>query len=166
MKTKNTVLIAILVLLVAFGKVVAQPYSLDKKIKPKELIMKDYKKVNPTMSGKISVCSIVQDKDTAYYFVKGAGIYQTVVVSVGGSKPNQLLEVAFCKESWNKPNRSGKVEGKNIYTEKFKTEGSFGIRVISKQANSNYNIVAWISEERKKIQMQNAIVVNNSNPKK
>lgn len=147
----------LLVALLCVGNVAAQPFSLDKNIKPKELVMRDYKKGDTLMSGKICIVKIAQNKDTAYFFVKGAGIYQTVVFSMANRKPNQVLDVALCKNSWNKPDRSGRVEGKNNYIEKFRTEGSFGIRVISKQMKSEYEMVTWISDEPKRIVMPRAI---------
>lgn len=119
------------------------------------------------MSGKISISKIKQQKqDTAYFFVKGAGIYQTVVVTIANRKSKQKLDIALCKNSWNKPDRSGIVEDKKDYTERFRTEGSFGIRVISKQTNNDYQIVVWISDEPKKIKMPSAFKVKpNVQPK-
>jgi hypothetical protein len=150
-------IIIYLLLLCAFGKAVAQPSTLDKNIKPQELKLTDYKKGDSLMSGKINISKITQQtKDTAYFFVKGAGIYQRVVFSAANRKPNQTLDIALCKYSWNKPDRSGKVEGKKMYSEKFRTEGSFGIRVISKQRNPEYQLLVWVSDEPKKITMTNA----------
>ena len=148
---------SLLLLLAVLGKVAAQPYTLDKKIKPIELKMFDYKKKGePLMNGKIHSSVFKQEKDTAYFFVKGAGIYQTVIVAIANKKGNQVLGVTLCKDSWNKPDRMAKVEGSKTYYEKFRTEGSFGIRVIPKQAKNEYQIMVWISDEPKTIKIPDA----------
>lgn len=147
-----------ILVLFAIVQSVAQ-FTLDKKINPQELKMVDYKKGDKLMSGKICIAKITQQQDTAYFNVKGAGIYQPVVVTISNRKPNQKLAVAFCKNNWNKPERNGTVDDKKPYTEKFKTEGSFGIRVISKQLKPNYQIVVWIGDEPKTISMKNAFTV-------
>ncbi len=147
------------------GKVAAQPFSLDKNIKPKELVMQDYAKGDTLRSGKISIVKIVQAEDTAYFFVKGAGIYQAVIVTMANRKPNQTLEVALCKNSWNRPDRSAKIVGDKTYTEKFKTEGSFGIRVIAKPVGSEYEMVTWISDEPRRVAMPDAIKFKNAQQK-
>jgi hypothetical protein len=161
MKTKNSVFISILVLFMTVGKAFAQqPFTLDKNIKPVEITLTDYKKGDAKMSGKMGTAKVVQDKDTLYYNVKGAGIYQTVMVAIGNKKTKQILNVSLCKNSWNRPDRTAKVEAKPYY-EKFRTEGSFGIRVIAKK-NSEYGIVVWISDEPKKIKMPNAFQTKTS----
>ena len=141
-----------------------QPFTLDKNIKPVEIKLVDYKKGDPTMSGKMGTLKVRQNKDTVYYYVKGAGIYQTVMVAIGNKNPKQVLDVSLSKDSWNKPNRKAKVEAKPYY-EKFRTEGGFGIRVIAKR-NSEYGIVVWISDEPKKINMPAAFKVNTTKPSK
>jgi hypothetical protein len=161
MKSRNLILV---VLLFAFGQAVAQPFSLDPKIKPQEIKLTDYKKGDAQMSGKMGIAKVSQNVDTLYYFVKGAGIYQTVMVGIGNKKSKQLLDVALCKDSWNKPNRTAKVSTKPYY-EKFRTEGSFGIRIVTKQRKSDYGIVVWVSDEPKKIKMPNAFQVKNTTKK-
>lgn len=138
-----------------FGQIFAQqPFTLDKNIKPVDIIMVDYKKGDAVMSGKMGTVKVIQNKDTLYYYVKGAGIYQTVVVAIGNKKAKQILEVSLCKDNWSKPDRTAKIESKPYY-EKFRTEGGFGIRVIAKR-NSEYGIAVWVSDEPKKIKMPSA----------
>lgn len=158
MKTKNATVLIGLLLLSAMGRMVAQPFNLDKNIQPQELKMVDYKKGDPLMSGKISVAKIRQTSDTAYFFVKGAGIYQQVVITGANRKTGQKLDIALCKENWDKPNRVGVIDDKKPFKEQFRTEGSFGIRVISKRPNPDYQLIVWIGDEPKKIKMENAFV--------
>lgn len=158
MKTKNATILIGLLLLTAFGQLIAQPFNLDKNIQPQELKMVDYKKGDPLLSGKISIANIRQTSDTAYFFVKGAGIYQQVVITGTNRKPNQKLDIALCKERWDKSNRTGIIDDKTPFKEQFKTEGSFGIRVISKRPNPEYQLMVWIGDEPKKIKMENAFV--------
>lgn len=149
----------ILILIFSFFVLSANAQQLlgsKKDIKPVELKMTDFKKGDPTWSGKINISKIVQDKDSVYFFVSGAGIYQTVIVSAGNRKPNQSLDIALCKYNWEKPDRRAKVEGKKLYTEKFRTEGSFYIRVITKQRNPEYQLIVWIGDEPKTIAMPGA----------
>ncbi|HAK76811.1 MAG TPA: hypothetical protein DCR35_01065 [Runella sp.] len=165
--TINRIIMGLLVIMTAFGKAAAQPFSLDKNIKPKELKLIDYKKNDSLMNGKISVSKIRHPKqDTAYFFVKGAGIYQTVIVTVANRKSKQKLAVSLCKNNWNTPDRNGVVEDKKNYIEKFKTEGSFGIRVIPKQSNNDYQVIVWVSDEPKKVKMPRAFAVQDKSKTK
>lgn len=159
----------ILILIFSFFVLSANAQQLlgsKKDIKPVELKMTDYKKGDLTWSGKINISKIVQDKDSVYFFVSGAGIYQTVIVSAGNRKPNQSLAIALCKYNWEKPDRSAMVVGKATYTEKFRTEGSFYIRVITKQRNPEYQLIVWISDEPKTIAMPSAFKKSVDKPKK
>jgi hypothetical protein len=152
---KNLNILLSLMLFLVIQNAMSQPFSLDPKIKPQEIKLLDYKKGDSIMSGRLGSAKVSQDKDTLYFFVKGPGIYQTVGVGIGNKKPNQTLDIALCKDSWTKPNRVSKILAKPYY-EKFRTEGSFGIRVITKQRKSDYGIVVWLSDEPKKIKMPNA----------
>lgn len=161
---KSIPIISFLLLSLCFQSIAQQPFSLDKNIKPVEIKLVDYKKGDALMSGKMGTVKVIQTKDTLYYYVKGAGIYQKVVVAIGNKNPKQLLNVSLCKDSWNKPDRNAKVEAKPYY-EKFRTEGGFGIRIIAKR-NSQYGIAVWISDEPKKIQMPSAFKPQVSKPSK
>lgn len=161
---KITPIISFLLLCFCFQSIAQQPFTLDKNIKPIEIQFVDYKKGDAKMSGKMGTLKVRQSKDTLYYYVKGAGIYQTVMVAIGNKNPKQVLNVSLSKESWTKPNRTAKVEAKPYY-EKFRTEGGFGIRIIAKKA-SEYGIAVWISDEPKKIAMPNAFTMKTNQPSK
>lgn len=161
---KITPIISCLLLCFCFQGIAQQPFTLDKNIKPIEIQFVDYKKGDAKMSGKMGTVKVRQSKDTLYYYVKGAGIYQTVMVAIGNKNPKQVLNVSLSKDSWNKPDRTAKVMDKPYY-EKFRTEGGFGIRVIAKR-NSEYGIVVWISDEPKKIAMPNAFTMKTNQPSK
>jgi hypothetical protein len=141
-----------------------QPFTLDKNIRPIEIKFEDYKKGDAKMSGKMGTVKVRQNKDTLYYYVKGVGIYQTVMVAIGNKNPKQVLDVSLSKDSWNKPDRKAKVETKPYY-EKFRTEGGFGIRIIAKRA-SEYGIAVWISDEPKIINMPTAFKMKTTKPSK
>jgi hypothetical protein len=122
-------------------KTMAQPYTMDKNIKPIELVLIDYKATgkDSVKNGKINLTSVTPKKDTMYYVVKGAGIYQPNKFTV--SSKNKNVEIKICKNSWKKPDRFGTTKN-GKWTTEFKTEGSYGVMIISKQ-KAPYQIFVW-----------------------
>jgi hypothetical protein len=145
---------AILLITSLFGCIaMAQPFTLDKNIKPVELRLINYKAKDSMWNGKINVSKIRQVKDSSYYVVKGLSIYQPVIIKVGSKNKGEKIEIKICKDSWKKADKSGVPDAKGFYQEKFKTEGSFGILIISKSPVVNYNIIVWAGNEVKNLPM-------------
>ncbi|MBP6430793.1 MAG: hypothetical protein KA319_03420 [Ferruginibacter sp.] len=136
---KKTSILFCLLLLVKFSN--AQPFTLDKNIKPIELRLIDYAGENgdTTWKGKVNFTTVTPKKDTTYFVVKGLSIYQPVYFATTGKNKN--LEIKICKDNWKTPNQKGNLaNGK--WSVNFKTEGSFGIMMITKNREP-YQMFTW-----------------------
>ncbi len=124
----------------------AQPFSFDKKLKPKEIVLHPVSKTDKK-KGKMGIAQIAQVKDTAYYFCKGMGIYNPMVVKLVAQDKNTPVKVSLHKWNWKQASREGKTK-KGDYTETFVTEGSFGIMVVAAAKRpAIYNIYLYIAKE-------------------
>lgn len=139
-------LAVLFVAIVTSSVAIAQPFTLDKKIKPVELTWLNYKAKDSAWNGKINITSVKQVKDTLYFFVKGLSIYQPVYLSVSTKNKKGAVDIFLCKESWQKPDKKGVLENGYWY-EKFKTEGSFGIMIVTKKKPQDYQILLWAGKE-------------------
>lgn len=149
MKIKNQLLLIVIMLFVqqfAF----AQPFTLDEKIKPIELVLH---KINPPKKpeakGRIAISNITQTEDTMYYFAKGFSIYAPAYVSVTTKKESPEVKIDLCKQNWKTINKAGSTGSKGHWEDKFKTEGDFGIRIIAKEKPASYSIIIWNGEDVK-----------------
>jgi hypothetical protein len=150
---RMTKIFSIFLLLVFCTKICrAQPFTLNKKIAPTELTLLNYTdKKDTTWNGKISVITVEQNKDTAYYFVKGLSMYQPIYFGVDAKNSAQKITINLCKDSWKKIERTGVTNNKGSYKTQFKTEGSFGIMIVSKAPLTTYNIRVWVGKEAKDV---------------
>jgi hypothetical protein len=124
----------------------AQPFSFDKKIKPKEILLHPLSKTDKT-KGKLGIAKIKQVKDTAYYFCKGMGIYNPMVVKLVAKDKNTAIKVSLHKWNWSQPSREGQTKNGD-YTESFVTEGSFGIKVVATaKLPATYNIYLHLAKQ-------------------
>jgi hypothetical protein len=124
----------------------AQPFTIDKKIKPKEIPLHTINKTNPK-KGKMGIAQIAQVTDTAYYFAKGMGIYNPMVVRLVAQDTTQQIKVSLHKWNWKEASKEGVLQN-GKYTESFVTEGSFGIMVVKpKGVTSIYNIYLYMAAE-------------------
>jgi hypothetical protein len=157
-----TILLSFLLTQVA----IAQPFSLNKNIKPIELKLVPVKLDHDTfMNGKIVSKDFMQKSDTAYYFVKGAGIYQPAYFSYTSMNKTDETQIFLCKNNWKKPDQVAKLkDGK--WSLLFKTEGSYGIMVVQKKSKVKYNLLAWIGNETKNISMPSPFKMNTKPQKK
>ncbi len=139
-------IISFFLLIGVIASLKAQPFTLDKKIKPKEIPLYPLSKTDKT-KGKLGIAKVIQIKDTAYYFCKGMGIYNPMVVKLVAKDKNTAIKVSLHKWNWMQPSREGQTKNGD-YTESFVTEGSFGIKVIapSKQL-IEYNIYLHLAKE-------------------
>lgn len=123
----------------------AQPYTLDKNVKPIELRLIDYagEKGDTTWKGKVNFTTVTPKKDTTYFFVKGLSVYQPVYFSTTGK--NKGLEISLCKDSWKRANQKGNLKNNEKWNTNFKTEGSFGIMMITK-TREPYQMFTWVGK--------------------
>lgn len=127
---------------------VAQPFNLDKKIKPVELkLLKFQPKDQP--KGRLNVTKAYQLNDTAYYYCKGLSIYGITHLTVASKNRGNLVSVTLHKDSWKNVSKNIPINKNSLYESSFKTEGSFGLRIISKKAPAVYNIYVWASDDVK-----------------
>lgn len=134
---------------------VAQPFTLDKKIKPVELRMTNYiNKDKKDWNGKINITTTTQNTDTAYYFVKGISMYQPVYVTVVAENAGDKVDISLCKNNWKSPNKTGTTDAKGNWTAKFKTEGSFGIQIAKHNPSVKYKIMVWVGKEVEDVGMK------------
>ncbi len=144
--SKKIMTLLLCIIVATAAKCIAQPFTLDKKIKPVELIWQNYKAKDSTWNGKINISTVKQVKDTAYFFVKGLSIYQPVYVSLSTNDKKGECNIFLCKESWTKPDKRGVLKNGYWY-EAFKTEGGFGIMVVTKKKPQTYQILVWSGKE-------------------
>jgi len=151
MQTKSIIIFLMVTMITA--AVVAQPFTLDKKVQPVLLNLISYKARDTALNGKINTTDIVQVQDTSYYYVKGLSIYQPVVLNISSADVNNKMIIQLAKDNWKKPDKTGSLNSKGIWQATFKTEGSFGIQVIAPKKTIKYKIVVWVGNEPKKINM-------------
>lgn len=148
---------ATLFFLVAFYSLCqAQPFTLDDRIAPKELTLVDYKKDDTIRRGKINVTSVVQVKDTAYYFIKGFSMYSPAYFGLTTKADSGNIKIRLCKENWINPDREGETGSKGHWQEQFKTEGDFGIMVVIERKPARYTMVTWVGKEARDIGLTSA----------
>lgn len=146
--------------------VVAQPFTLDKKLKPILLELVPYKSNDTTRNGQSNTTEVVQVQDTSYYYVKGLSIYQPVVLNISSTDPNNKMIIRLAKDNWKKPDKIGSLNSKGIWQATFRTEGSFGIQVIAPKNTIKYKIVIWVGTEPKKINMPSPFTEATTAPQK
>jgi hypothetical protein len=147
MKNRLLGLLSLLLIMVQGN---AQPFNLTESVQPVELNFVEHKKDGAEKAnGRISINTLDQDRDTAYYFIKGLSLYSPTFFSINTSDPDADLKVNLCKENWHNFHQTGDVKGKEIWSTRFKTEGDFGIMVIANKKPARYVMLVWTGEEMK-----------------
>jgi hypothetical protein len=150
MKIKTNLLLLFALLLILQKKAAAQPFNLDDRIAPIELNFEEYKKEGADKpKGRISMNTLSQENDTAYYYIKGLSMYAPTYFSLNSTDPAADIKVNLCKENWHTFHQTGNVKGKNIWKSNFKTEGDFGIMVIANKKPAHYVLLVWTGDEMK-----------------
>ena len=129
----------------------AQPFSLDDRIQPTELNLVDYKKDDTLRRGKINITEVTQNKDTAYYFVKGLSMFSPVYFGLTTKAEAGNIKVNLCKDNWHTINQEGETGDKGHWQANFKTEGDFGIMVIADKKPADYTMIVWMGNEAKEV---------------
>ncbi len=149
-KTIQFFVLAILMLNIK-SKSFAQPFNLDDRIVPTELILVDYKKDDTLRRGKINITEVTQNKDTSYYFVKGLSMYSPVYFGLTTKAEAGNIKVSLCKDNWHKAEQNGETGEKGHWQANFKTEGDFGIMVIANNKPADYSIIVWTGNEARDV---------------
>lgn len=137
-------------LVIISSTIIAQPFNLDENIKPVELTLHTFNPpADPKAKGKLNVTEVTQVKDTLYYFARGISIYSPVYVGVTVKDEANPVKVGLYKMNWKTPSRSGHTDEKGHWEEKFKTEGDFGIMVVTKTKPATYSLIVWAGDEAK-----------------
>jgi hypothetical protein len=129
-------------LFIAFGmQLKAQPFSLDKEIKPVKLELIDDEKIEGA-AGIITNATI--DKDSHYWFTQ-VNMFQPVDVYVFSNYGDTDFKVDIANANWNDVVESQTTgESKDgIIHFKIKTEGDFGIQVHPANKKANYTLVIY-----------------------
>jgi len=124
----------------------AQPFTLDEKIKPTEIKLEPYKpggKADGRMYGAV----INQTQESQYFFVQGLSIYSPTYVDVAADPPTARIQVALHKETWGTPSLEGKTDDTGRWNATFKTNGDFGIHVTPDRVPATYALVVWVGNE-------------------
>lgn len=130
MKTLKT-LLSILTISLFCSQGIAQPFELDPKIKPIELLLKADTKMDGAKSIKVKG-SI--HKDTIRYYVKGHDVFEFVDVFVFANKGNPEFTVKLVKDNWNDvaEKQNSKKRNHGLINFKLRTWGDFGFMIYSK----------------------------------
>ena len=143
-KQKKRSILLLLICFISGMQGIAQPFTLDEKIKPIELNFVPIDPPNkPLAKGRMNVTNITQTEDTMYFFAKGFSTYGPAYLVVNAKDPAVPLQVGLFKENWLKASREGNTGDKGYWEDKFRTEGDMGIRIIAKTKPASYSMVVW-----------------------
>ncbi len=126
---------------------VAQPFSLDKKIKPVKLQLKEQKdwKGAKAIAAKGTLTS-----QGDYYYVKGASMFQPIDIFLVGDD-GKKIKMEVVKNNWKDVNTRASTNdaADEIANIKIRTYGDFGIRVFADEEGGNYQLVVYASPDIK-----------------
>ena len=128
-----------------------QPFSLDERVQPTELNLVDFKKTDTLQKGRINMSEITQNKDTAYYFVRGLSMFSPVYFGLTTNAEAGNIKINLCKDNWHQVNQNGETGDQGHWETNFKTEGDFGIMVIPDNKPADYSIIVWVGDEAKDV---------------
>lgn len=137
---------AVIVILCS-GDISAQPFTLDKKLKPVKLQLKPH----PEWKGaSIAGAQGVLDETGDFYYVKGASMYQPIDIYLIGPDEN-AAQMDLVKNNWNDIQKSVSTSSfsDGIAELKVRTYGDFGIRVFGTNSQVPYQLVVLAAPEVK-----------------
>jgi hypothetical protein len=125
----------------------AQPFTLDKKLKPIKLELENQK----DWKGAKAIAGVGRLSDKGeYFYVKGGSMYQPIdVFLVGPDGKTASLEIV--KNNWQDIEMQGSTADATdgILNLKLRSYGDFGIRVFSPADKGDYQLVVYASPEIK-----------------
>ncbi len=122
----------------------AQPFELDPKIKPIELLLVDDSEVEGA-KGVTTAGSIKDDRPT-YYYVKGHDVFQNIDVFIFSNYGNPKFKVELVKDTWNDvaETQTSTSQKDGIINFKLRTWGDFGFR-ITPETPLFYTVIVYAS---------------------
>ena len=76
-------------------------------------------------------------------------MYSPTFFTITASDPAASLKINLCKENWKQAHKTGEIKGKGKWNTNFKTEGDFGIQVITAKKPAKYALLVWVGNEVK-----------------
>ena len=141
---KRSIFLLLICCLSGVQGLLAQPFSLDDRIKPIELNFVNIDPSNkPLVKGRMNITNITQTEDTMYFFGKGFSTYAPAYIVVTAKDKAVPLQVDLCKENWLTASRQGSTGEQGFWEDKFKTEGDMGIRIVAKTKPASYTVLVW-----------------------
>ncbi len=128
----------------------AQPYTLDKEIKPLKLELQDDNRKGHEGGKFLATLSSVDS--TKYYYVKGHDMFQFVDVLVKAFTDQHPLQVTLVNDNWKDvvEQQSTQTAQKGIVHFKIRAYSSFGLQVTSPSGEPvNYSIIIQASKPHK-----------------
>lgn len=135
-----------LLLSIAFSlSAIAQPYTLDQKIKPVKLELQD---VKSKKGAKSIVANSTMINEPQYFYVNGCSMFQFIDIFIFSNFGSPNFTVELAKNTWNEVERTATTGGsKNgIVNFKLRTEGDFGFKIVPTGQKINYSIIIYASE--------------------
>ncbi len=149
-RKKLKYILVILTVLGGLNKIGAQPFNLDKAIKPLEIKLAD----DPDNEGAkgMAVNTSIKSGETHYFYVTGHDIFQFLEVFIFPSNESAHLEASVVKDSWKdiEDTQNTLDSDMEIINFKLRDQGGFGLKIISSEESStNYSIVVYASSSEK-----------------
>jgi hypothetical protein len=141
---KLKVFLSIVLVAVFAGTSIAQPYTLDEKVVPYRLELKEDKKVK----GATAVAANATIKDEAqYFYVAGCNMFQFIDVYIFSNFGSPNFKADLVRNTWGDVETSASTgSSKNgIINFKLRAEGDFGFKVYPGGELINYTIVVYAS---------------------
>lgn len=137
----------LLAVIASLNESVAQPFTLDKDIKPLEIKLEEYTKLEGA-KGRI-VNTTIKPGDTHYFYVTGHDMFQLIDVYIFGSIGSPMLSANIAKDSWEdvKLHKDTKESEEGVINFKLRDQEGFGLMVASPGEVDaiNYTIVVMAS---------------------
>jgi hypothetical protein len=117
----------------------AQPFSLDKKIKPVKLQLKERK---DWKGAKAVAAKGILNTEGDYYYVKGASMFQPIDIFLLGDD-GRRINMEVVKNNWKDVQATASTAdaADEIANIKIRTYGDFGIRVFAEEIGGNYQLL-------------------------
>lgn len=126
---------------------VSQPFSLDKKMKPLKLQLKN---VKDHKGAKATAAKGLTKAEGDFYYVKGASMFQPVDVFLISSI-GEDVKIEVVRNNWKdiRMKASTSEDQDGIANLKLRVYGDFGIRVFSETEGLDYQLLVYASPEMK-----------------
>ncbi len=125
----------------------SQPFSLDKKLKPVKLQLKN---VKDHKGAKASAAKGETSAGGDFYYVKGASMFQPIDVFLVSSS-GENIQMELVKNNWKdvRMKASTTDDPDGIANIKLRVYGDFGIRIFSENEGLDYQLLVYASPEMK-----------------